>query len=160
MNQNQQWLPALVRLGDHEGSWHRYLDALYAFFTQDFIDDRPEFQGRRVGHKRHPLEQGKVVTFWHLISSGTTEANRQIDLRRCERIRWPRPMVENSQRPFVCCWRTRRKGESRIVIALDDFSYIVVLAERKDYLLLWTAYCVEREHRRRKLAREWEESRA
>jgi hypothetical protein len=44
----------------------------------------------------------------------------------------------------------------RIVIALEDFSYIVVLADRGKYLLLWTAYCVEQEHRRAKLRREYE----
>lgn len=42
------------------------------------------------------------------------------------------------------------------MIALGDFSYVVVLADRGDYVLLWTAYCVEMEHRRQKLRREYE----
>lgn len=48
-----------------------------------------------------------------------------------------------------------RGKEERIVIALEDFSYVVVLADRRDYILLWTAYCVEREHTRRKLKNEF-----
>ncbi len=38
----------------------------------------------------------------------------------------------------------------------EDFSYVVVLADRGEYVLLWTAYCVEQEHRRQKLRREYE----
>jgi len=39
---------------------------------------------------------------------------------------------------------------------LPDFSYIVVLATRSTYVLLWTAYTVERTHRREKLRREYQ----
>ncbi len=41
------------------------------------------------------------------------------------------------------------------VIALEDFSYVVVLADRGKYVLLWTAYCVEKNRRRRKLEKEF-----
>jgi hypothetical protein len=53
-------------------------------------------------------------------------------------------------------WRSERQGDQRIVIALADFSYVVVLADRREYVLLWTAYCVEHEHRRAKLRKECE----
>ena len=98
----------------------------------------------------------KAQHFWHIISEGMTEDERLPDLRRCERIRWPRPMIEAIALSHIKWWRNRRKEEERIVIALDDYSYIVVLADRGDYVLLWTAYCVEQEHTRRKLHREYE----
>jgi hypothetical protein len=31
---------------------------------------------------------------------------------------------------------------------------VVVLADRGEYVILWTAYCVEQEHRRAKLLKE------
>jgi len=46
------------------------------------------------------------------------------------------------------------------VLAVEDFSYVVVLADRGTFLLPWTAYCVDREHQRRKLQKEYEERRA
>ncbi len=49
---------------------------------------------------------------------------------------------------------SRRSGERRIVMAIPDFSYVVVLADRGSYVLLWTAYYVEHDHRRRKLEAE------
>lgn len=149
------WLPPLVRLEDYGGDWSRYEDAIYEYFWRDFVDSRPTFEGKRFRLKRRPLLNDKECTFWHLITDGRDEQNRIPDLRRCERIRWPRPMIEAAFTEKVKCWRDRRDNEERIVIALPDFSYVVVLAERGDYILLWTAYCVEFERRRQQLEKEY-----
>jgi hypothetical protein len=44
-----------------------------------------------------------------------------------------------------------------VLIALLDFSYVVVLGDRKTYLILITAYPVDRAHQRARLSREAEE---
>jgi hypothetical protein len=102
------------------------------------------------------MEQGKEATFWHLTSTGTGEASRLPDLRRCERIRWPRPVIDKSTDHPVSVWANKRGGEDRICLWIRGDNYLVVLARRKGYLLPWTAYCVEQEHTRRKLEREFE----
>jgi len=158
MTDGNAWLPRLVLLPDYGGEWGRYLEAVYTYFRQDFIVSSPRWEGKRIGMKRHPMVAGKEATFWHLISEGEVEKDRLPDIRRCERIRWPRPMIEAGRDGQVRCWRNRKGHECRIVIALGDFSYIVVLALRKDYAILWTAYYVEREHRRAKLRKECEEA--
>lgn len=140
------------------GDWQRYINAVYAAFQADFITDRPEFEGRRCGCKRHPMIDGKEATFWHLISEGSVESHRLPDLRRCERIRWPRAMIARSP-DQLRVWQSERRGDPRIVIAVPDFSYVVILADRGEYVLLWTAYSVEQEHRRAKLRKECERAR-
>jgi hypothetical protein len=62
-------------------------------------------------------------------------------------------MIEHSPSD-VRVWRSQRRGDPRIVIALGDFSYVVVLAERREYVVLWTAYFVDQAHRREKLRKE------
>lgn len=157
MTAHPEWLPPLMTLSDSGGDWSRYVQAIYEAFRGDFVMHHPLFEGRRCGIKRHPVIDRKEAAFWHLISEGKVEADRLPDLRRCERIRWPRPMIERS--PIdVRVWRSERKGDQRIVIALDDFSYVVVLADRGEYVILWTAYCVEETHRREKLRRECDRS--
>jgi hypothetical protein len=158
MRADLSWLPPLVLLPDYGGDWGKYLEAIYEFFRQDFVASAPSHGGRRVVLKRHPVADGKEATFWHLISEGKVEADRLPDLRRCERIRWPRPIIEAVLHGRVRCWKNRRGHESRVVIAVEDFSYIVVLAERKAYVVLWTAYCLEREHSRQKMQKEYEEA--
>ena len=156
MSSSTDLLPPLVLLEDCGNNWHQYLETIYQFFCQDFVTSKPMFEGKRFALKRYPVIKGKEATFWHIISEGMSEDERLPDLRRCERIRWPRPMIEAIASSHIKWWRNRRKEEERIVIALDDYSYIVVLADRGDYVLLWTAYCVEQEHRHRKLHREYE----
>ncbi len=156
MSDVPEWLPSLVYFTDYDGDWNRYLDALYAFFKQDFIDSKPLFQGRRLGLKRHPMTHGKEATFWHMISEGKNEDERLPDFRRCERIRWPKPVIEHSSDTGVKYWVSVKNKENRIHIWLEDEDYIVVLAERKGFLLPWTAFTVNREHTRRKLKKECE----
>lgn len=154
------WLPPLVLLKDYGGDWSQYVEAVYACFQEDFIDSNPEFQGRRLGLKRHPLSNGKEATFWHLTSEGMDEATRTPDLRRCERIRWPRPVIANSEDDVVKVWtnvRTGAKGEeTRICLWLETQEYLVILADRKQYILPWTAYVVDRPHQKKKLQKEFE----
>jgi len=109
-----------------------------------------------VGTKRYPLEQGKEATFWHLISEGDIEKDRLPDLRRCERIRWPRPTIEHATNVGVKVWRNQRGGETRVCIWCEAAEFLVVLAKRSTYYLLWTAYPVVEEHRKRKLRKEYE----
>lgn len=151
------WLPDLVTLASCDGVWGTYLETIYRCFHEDFVRSKPAYKAKRFALKRHPLSEGREATFWHLISSGPNEADRRPDLRRCERIRWPRPMIEAIESAKVCVWRNWRKGKERILIATGDFSYVVVLDDRRNYVLLWTAYCVDREHRRQKLRREYHE---
>jgi len=149
-----EWLPPLFKF---KGNWPLYLNALYELFKADFIEAKPQFRGRRIGLKRHPMSEGKEATFWHLVQEGPVEESRLPDLKRCERIRWPRPIIENSEDSTLRVWMNIRKGEARVLLFLEEEEYIVVLAERKGYLLLWTAYLVDKPHRKRKLLKEFED---
>jgi hypothetical protein len=157
MNGAPGWLPGLVLLNDYAGDWNAYLEALYAWFRQDFVDSKPVFQGRRLGLKRHPMSHGKEAIFWHMIQEGETEEDRVPDLRRCERIRWPKPIIEHADDPAIRVWRNERRGGERVCLWFVQESYLVVLAERGDYVLLLTAYLVEQQHRQHKLQKECEE---
>ena len=151
------WLPELICLDDYGKDWNRYLEAIYECFCEDFVRSKPTFDRKRFALKQYPKLRGKEATFWHVITEGKEESKRSPDPSRCERIRWLRPMIEAVVDCDVKCWRNKRRAnEERIVIALEDFSFVVVLADRGDYVLLWTAYCVERENRRNKLRKEYE----
>ena len=150
------WHPPLLLLNDHSGDWDAYLATIYAWFKQDFIDNKPVFQGRRLGLKHHPLTNGKEATFWHMISEGKEEADRIPDFRRCERIRWPKPVIEHDKDPRVKYWVSVKRNEDRIHIWLEEEDYVVVLADRGEYLLPWTAFLVTREHTKRKLRQEYD----
>ncbi|MCD6390205.1 MAG: hypothetical protein J7L69_12400 [Desulfobulbaceae bacterium] len=152
-----KWLLPLVLFNDYNGDWDAYLEAIYSYFKKDFVDTKPVFRGKRLGLKRHPLTQGKEATFWHMIQQGDREADRTPDFRRCERIRWPKPIIEHDREDAIKVWWNQRRGEQRICLWFEQENYLVILADRGRYILPWTAYLVEQPHRQRKLQKEYEE---
>lgn len=154
------WLPAIISFGSYEGDWDKYLAAVYDGFKQDLVNVSLVFQGRRVGLKRHPVELGKEATFWHLISEGKTEADRIPDIRRCERIRWTRAIIDNCNDPSLKFWTEVVRGDTRIHVWCEDAEYLVVLADRGSYVLPWTAYPVTQDHRKKKLLARWKNATA
>lgn len=152
-----EWLPPIVELNSFSGNWELYLEHLYGIYEKDFIKSRPALNGEALKIKRHPKADGKDATFWHLISAGEIEIDRTPDLRRCERIGWPKPIIENANDSRLKIWKNERRGETRILLWFEQVEYLVVLSERKDYLLFWTAYPVTQNHSKRKLQKEYEQ---
>lgn len=157
------WLPDLV-----EFDWNRYEESLnraYAVFTRDFgtQSERPNFRGKRMGLKRHPEFEGKSATFWHFVTEGPDEPDRVPDRERVERIAWPKAMLIEaaaaSGRVVMWANERRRSGHAkstRWVVALDTFGYVIVVDEREEYVLPWTAYVVDGDHRQEKLRKEYD----
>ncbi|PVZ69044.1 hypothetical protein DC094_11235 [Pelagibaculum spongiae] len=152
---NPQWLPELILMEDFAGDWGSFFAAVYEVFRQDFEQDKPVFRGKRLGLKRHPEYDGKSATFWHMISEGTVEDDRVPDIRRCERIGWPRPIIENSEDAVLKVWAEPRGKNQRIHLWLESEGYLVVLDDRGEYILPWTAFYIEREHQRTKYTKRW-----
>ena len=145
------WLPPLMEFNDYGGNWGSYLAAIYTIFERDFVTSRPTFRGRMLGLKRYPEFDGKSATFWHMISEGSLEKDRTPDFRRCERIGWPRPIIEHESEPELLVWvEAKGSNDDRIHIYLPDERYLVVLADRGKYILPWTAYYIQHENSHQK----------
>ncbi len=159
-DQIPSWLPDLILFEDYKGNWKAYIDAIYQFFHQDFVESHPSFNKLPIFARYHPSYEGKGVTFWHLISEGNQESERTPDLRRCERIRWPKSIIEQANANNVKIWETFRpwknQKQRRFNFSIEDFSYIVVIAETRKGFDLVTAYYVEKASRREKLRKEFE----
>lgn len=154
-------LPEIIELNEFGGDFHSYFEAIYQIFKKDFVDSKPNFRGKRLGLKKHPLIDDKEYTFYHMTHKGNIENEREPDFRRMERITWPRPMIDNSEESPLKVWRSKRKGKGgekeRILIFHEVESYLVVLDDRKEYILPWTAYLVEYKNKKRRLLKEYEE---
>ncbi len=154
------WLPDLVLLTDHENNWDKYLNALYSFYYKDFIESRPVFRGEDLAVKKHPLIDEKEATFWHIIQEGEKEDERTPDLRRCERIRWPKPIIEHCEECGIKVWENERytkKGKQiSVCIWFEQVEYLIILRKRVGYILFWTGYPVTASHRKQKLEKEYQ----
>lgn len=155
------WLPDVILFSDYGSDWNSYVEALYRTFRSDFKDRNRQltFRGKPIRTSYHPAYDDKDYSFWHLIQEGEVEDERTPDLRRCERIAWIRPIIENAIDPCVNVWenvRARRRGNERRVLLWLNQEYLVVLGDRGSYWSLVTAYMTERANRIDKLRREYE----
>ena len=151
-------LPDLVSLEDYNGNFALYNEAVYAVFKNDFVRNRPVFQNKRLALKAHPLIDGKEYTYYHFTHSGDIEKERIPDLRRMERIGFPKPMIDFSDDENLKVWRNKRGTSERILILHETERYLVVLEDRKNYILPWTAYWIEDESRLKRLLAKYQKS--
>jgi hypothetical protein len=149
------WLPELIKFEEFGGNWQKYVDYLFGVFKKDFIYSAPTYDGARVSCRRDPIFDGKYAGFWHCISEGKNENERTPDLRRCERIGWVRPIIENSPEATITIWINRKKSDLRCYLWFNK-EYLVVLSKRKKYFLLITAFLTDRKHTVKKLEREYD----
>ena len=155
----KQSLPELVCLNDYGGNYQSYIDAVYAIFERDLIVNRPKFGSNRLSLKSEPFFQQRSYSFYHFTHKGEVEVERIPDLRRCERIGWVKPTIENSEEWNLKFWEQSRNGKSRVCIQLsveDDVDYYVILDVHVRYILIWTAFVAEYEHEKRKKEREYQ----
>lgn len=145
--------PELLRfLGD----WPAYEDAVYATFMETFVNARIRFRGQPVKAQFRPDSHGKGFSFWHVISEAPNRGNRNEvdripDIHRCERIRWIAWSIHQAAvgDAEVSWWENNRGCDTRVVIWAERDDYVVVLAKRRGYWLLKTAYTDVKPHRRR-----------
>ena len=156
---NCEKVPSIIELDSFDGDYFKYEDAVYLVYKQTFENHQFFFFCKPIKHKKYPIIKDKPGTFWHIISNGSDETNRIPDLRRYERIAWPAFILDycKDNCKDILIWKNRRKGKPRIVLWCTKIDYVVILDERTDFCIFWTAYPVTYQHTREKLLKEYQE---
>lgn len=146
-------LPGLICF---QGNWQEYVDILYKIYEEEIVFGNLYFKGLPVKCQYRPPTLGKSYGFWHVISNGPVEEERIPDLRRCERIRWIPWLIQHVDKDSRISWWENKRGRNiHVVIWLEPEDFAVILAKRKGYYLLKTAYCVA-PHRKKTFLKEKE----
>ncbi len=148
-------LPEIIEMNDFGGDFHSYNEAVYEIFKKDFVLNKPRFNGKRLGLKAHPIVDGKEYTYYHFTHSGNIENNRIPDFRRMERMGYPKPMIDKSKCKTLKVWRNKRGTKDRILILHEEEKYLVILDDRKGFILPWTAYYIENNSRLKRYLQEY-----
>lgn len=153
-------LPPLVLFNNYSCP-KDYIEALYAFFKADFLDNQVRYLGQVIVCYREPAEDNKEASFWHIVTSDSVGNGRLLDTKRGERIRWPRPIIEGFSDDSVKIWENikkdgKRKKQKRIYFCFGDWEYLVILGRRSNYLWFCTAYPIFEDGYKRKLEKEYQ----
>lgn len=162
-----QWLPELLQRNPGETD-NDYIKRLYKIFINDFITHKTYFSSLTVKIRYEPYIDGRVQTFYHVITVGESSESRVIDEDRCLRVRWIKAFIENATCHKSSCaecsgvklWSAPYHSYSRIMIFLEEEKYLVVLERRPKYILLITAYYVTYSHSLSKLRKQYEKAKS
>ena len=155
-------LPPLFSFNDYSNL--EYIEIIYSSFKDDFLDNAVYYSGEKI-HCDYRLEENKVCTFWHIVTNKLVSNNRDLDIARSARIKWPKSIIELFNDNSINVWEKTKKGKKRIYFCLDDWSYLVVVEKRVNkhlnnpspyYLVLYTAFPIESEGYKRTLREEFE----
>lgn len=150
-----KWLPPLLSVNPWSAGT---FEKLYAVFTHDFKESQPVYDGHAVWFFSD-VEDGKEAIFWHLTHrDDKTAGERMPDFRRCERLPWARPMLDNQGQPEVMAWDYREgDGTIKTYVWLKDYDYLVLMKKYPDGgRRLITAHYVDYSNKRRKLEKKYE----
>lgn len=155
MTAHPTWLPPIFQMSP----WNEaILEALYAIFRRDFIDNPASYRGNRVWFFPE-RDREKENIFWHLVERDDDDNDARLpDFRRSERLPWARPMLDNVGQPEVLDWDYEEgKGDIRTYVWLKDFDYLIVMKKYPNgQRRLVTAYYVDYENTRQKLQKKYE----
>lgn len=150
-------LPPIVTLNDYAGDWSSYQNALYQEFRND-IATGLSFLGLPVECKYWQPINNMHRTFWHLIthspSDDRNDEDREVDMRRCEQLCWIAHIIKNYTDSAIKCWENKRGSDTHVILWLERENYMIILAKRKGYWLLKTAYPHGENTRKRNLKEE------
>lgn len=145
-------LNQLVELSSFGGSFELYEEYLYGIFINTLYNHKVYYNELPVGLKRYPEFRNKESSFYHLtckdFNNTGDENQRELDLRRCERLHWIKPAIETNhlcdcnQNCFYIYNKIVRNKERLHFLDVED-RYMVVLERRDGYYLLITAYYIE-----------------
>lgn len=146
MSEFPEWLPPLVTLQEYKGNWWAYQEACYTYYCHDFVENKnPQyFKSKIVLTDTDITEYGWEETFRHIVLGGIKKEEQ--DMGRFEKIRWIRPMIEAADADRIPWWRNirsssvKRGSQKRLVIALPDFTYKIIMRETFNKYILFTAY--------------------
>src|SRR5262245_1290201 len=123
------WLPPLFKVNPWD---HTTYNLLYNIFHADFVVNKTQYCKKYVNFSR-TIENGKEKTFWHLTTrEDRISKQRLTDFRRCERLPWLKPILENSDDPEILAWEYMEgNGAIKIYVWLKDHDYIAIMKKNK-----------------------------
>ena len=156
MTQRTLVIPDLILLNDYNGDFTKYFNAVYYIFEHDFIKSQPKYESLNVTAPKYPEVDNYNHTFYHITHEGEDEESREPDMRRMERIRFPKFYINNASHNEILIWENTRGKNTRVLLFNETESYVVILTKRNGYYLLCTAYLIEQEHSKKKMLKEYE----
>jgi hypothetical protein len=153
MDDKPDWLPDPLTIERYNSE---VLEDVYRRFCRDLVRNCCRYGGVSVFIANRDLLKGKERTFWHLISTGESDLDREIDLDRCRHLNWIRPIIENSADSRVLKWTVIQRRTERTKLWLREAGFLIILDRGRNSYRIVTGYPITSTKTKMKLVREYE----
>ena len=148
---------------------------LYEIFCRDIRDHNLRYLGYKIWFFPEK-EDGKEKIFWHLTSreckqqqiprrqrkfypadQDYNQPERLPDPRRCERLPWVRPLIENPANPEVLAWDYEEGDQTiKTYVWLKEEGFVVIMKKLNNgKRRLITSFYVDKEFKREDFKRKY-----
>lgn len=83
---------------DELSQYVEYEKKVFELFKELYESGSIKYKGQNVKMKHYPPDYGELTGFYHMICENYNhtgnESDRKPNLRRCERIKWPKEIIE------------------------------------------------------------------
>ncbi len=156
--------PLLILLSDYS-SQGEFLDAILKLFLGDFVTNTTKFRSQKIVLKKRPTNWLDGIeydwTFHHIITKENQNNDniREFNIARAERIKFPKLYIDDHQTSLsnYKIWSRTKNNETKYYISDNNYDYLVILSQRKNYIMLLSAFPIETNHYKYKLKKEYEQ---
>lgn len=150
-------LPEIIKV-NRFSSEEELLNHAQKIFVHDLIDYPPTIKNKELKTNRDKMNNGYYRSFWHIATEGDHTENDKVIHARIERIPWIRPIIDSQPDKEWLMWTKpwRKKDETRTLIYSEKLRYLIVIDNRKDIPVFWTAFPIDTRHRHERLLKEYE----
>lgn len=155
--------PELIEFNDF-GDYHEYEKALLEIYERDLWKGNLTFNSLNVKprvHKKFEISGRSLDwTFAHFTSKGPVDDDRELDLTRCERMGFIKPILDNAHLDCVKVWENSRLNKKNqpvvsVVLWCECVNIKLVITRYKDYYVITTFYLIRGEHKIKKHEEEY-----
>lgn len=161
MSTECKWLPKrILPPNDERANFPQYEEELYKVFLSEIYNKIGLYKGKNVQMRRHPEQNGKHESFYHIICG--KDNFRYQNIERASRLTWGKAIIQHEPCHDLSCncsglltWDTVERNRHLRKILFKEVRYLVILEERDDFWLYITSYYIDNSNRLRSLTKEY-----
>lgn len=134
-----------------------YEERIYQIFLEDYVKTKNNFLGKRLGVRKDPKLNNKYNGFVHYICGHDM---KYPDFKRCARIKWGKRIVDLISEDINNIKKYNMKvyyKDKRYHVLLEAERFLLVIEEKKDYMMLVTGIYLDNNHSLRKKQKDYKQ---
>lgn len=134
-----------------------YENHIYQIFIDEYVNSSNTFLGKRLGVRKDPKLNNRYNGFVHYICGHDM---KYPDFNRCSRIKWGKRIIDLIAADIDNTKKYNMKiylKDKKYHILLEKERFLIVIEDKRDYMMLITAVYLDHNHSLRKKQKDYKD---